>query len=86
MWPIPVVELISTVISRHDVKQQDVLRLRVQSGDSKFHLRKHLPARKEDKLFFPTITSDTKGWRQKLEMEERERKDAGSDPGERWRD
>lgn len=41
--PLPVVELVSVVIRGHDVQQQDVLGLRVQSGNSELHLREHLP-------------------------------------------
>lgn len=41
--PLPVVELVSVVIRGHDVQQQDVLGLRVQSGNPELHLREHLP-------------------------------------------
>ena len=41
--PLPVVELVSVVIRGDDVQQEDILGLRVQSGNSELHLREHLP-------------------------------------------
>lgn len=39
---LPVVELISVVVCGYDVQQEDVLCLRVQTGDAEFHLGEHL--------------------------------------------
>ena len=36
-------EFVSEVIRGHNVQQQDVLGLRIQSRHSEFHLREHLP-------------------------------------------
>ena len=38
----PIMEFVSVVISRHNIKQQDVFGLCIQSRDPKLHLRKHL--------------------------------------------
>ena len=40
--PSAVVELVSEVVSRHHVQQQDVLGLGVETREAKFHLREHL--------------------------------------------
>ena len=37
-------ELVSVVVGRDDVEQQDVLGLGVQPGQPELHLREHLPA------------------------------------------
>lgn len=39
---VPVVKLISVVVSGYDVQQQDVLCLRVQTGYAELHLWEHL--------------------------------------------
>lgn len=36
-------EFVSVVISSYDVQQKDVFRFGIQTGNSKLHLRKHLP-------------------------------------------
>ena len=36
-------KFVSVVISSDNVKKEDVFCLRVQPGETKFHLRKHLP-------------------------------------------
>ena len=43
----PIMEFVSVVISRHNIKQQDVFGLCIQSRDPKLHLRKHLSVEKE---------------------------------------
>lgn len=42
MRGLPVVELISVVVSCDDVQQEDVFRFRVQSGNAELHLWEHL--------------------------------------------
>lgn len=39
---LPVMELISVVVSCDDVQQEDVFRFRVQSGHAELHLWEHL--------------------------------------------
>lgn len=46
-WNSPVVELVSIVVSRHNIKQQNVLGLCIQSRNSKLHLGKHLSEKRE---------------------------------------
>ena len=40
--PPAVVELVSEVVSRHDVQEEDVLGLGVETREAKFHLWEHL--------------------------------------------
>ena len=49
-------KLVSEVVGGHDVQQQDVLGLRVESTNPELHLRKHLPGKKR----FHMITQVTK--------------------------
>ena len=44
--PVAVVELVSVVVGRNHVEQEDVLGLRVQTRQLKLHLGKHLPEKK----------------------------------------
>jgi hypothetical protein len=46
---IPVVKFVSKIVCGHDVQQQNVFGLGIESGHPKFHLRKHLPAKKENR-------------------------------------
>ena len=42
-WCLPVMELVTVLVGGHDVQQQDVLGLCVQTRQLKLHLREHLP-------------------------------------------
>ena len=42
-------ELVSVVVSRHDVQEKDVLGFVVEARDTEFHLWEHLPGEEEKK-------------------------------------
>ena len=43
VYCLPVMELVTVLVGGHDVQQQDVLGLCVQTRQLKLHLREHLP-------------------------------------------
>lgn len=50
---LPVMKLVSVVVSRYDVQEKNVFGLCVQTGNSKFHLRKHLPRPPRSTFTYP---------------------------------
>lgn len=64
-WMVPVVELISVVVSGYDVQQQDVFCLRVQTGYAELHLWEHLSVNCKFTLFIPKSQSH---WKLNLEI------------------